>query len=53
LELQQQRIEGERAEREQRLLLDRERFELEKKNQEAQHQLLLALAAQLQGNQKK
>jgi hypothetical protein len=47
------KMENKHAERTEWLQLDRERFELEKKKQEAQHQLLLTFAAQLKDNPKK
>ena len=53
LELLQQKMEIDRTERAERLQLERDQFELAKKNQEAQHQLLLALAAQLKDKSKK
>jgi hypothetical protein len=40
-------MENEQAKRAEWLQLDRECFELEKKNQEAQHQLLLAFPGKL------
>ena len=53
LELLQQKMEIDRTERAERLQLERDQFELAKKNQEAQHQLLLTLAAQLKDKSKK